>query len=335
MKGSGLSMASRLVGSVIISTLITLSLSVHVNPNYPFTIESEPATFEGRVCSDAIVHQPIVLMSEEAKQGEDGCTKPNDNFIKLFVKNVTANIIYNGHRRNHGHMRNATNVVLHHRNATNDADLHFLPAGLEFNVVHTNAFDVDDDFLIVVSNNKEFNDKASIHFYVVLVTIPEREVVSNPLPFVVHVDHVAPKARPHGAVIFAGVIALLIIAIVLTIPITVFVKRRRSKGKAICLCGEAASGKVETKPEQPTGNGALKGSINPSMIFDTEIDLKTSASDASLTTGHETIQDHQLRSLSQLHFQPTWLDPHYRDSHHLRLQKSLSNGTRQSITEKF
>ena len=170
-----------------------------------------------------------------------------------------------------------------------------------------------------------------------LVTIPEGKIVSNPLPFVVHVDHVPAEPRPHGAVIFAGVIALLIIAIVLTIPITVFVKRRRRKGKAICLCGEAASSKPEpeAKPEVQTGNGQLKGSLNPSMIFDQDIDLKTSASETSLNTGHETIQDHQLRSLSHLHFQPTWLDPHYRDNHHLRLQQSLSNGTRHPITEKF
>ena len=163
------------------------------------------------------------------------------------------------------------------------------------------------------------------------------KIVSNPLPFVVHVDRVAAEARPHGAVIFAGVIALLIIAIVLTIPITVFVKRRRRKGKPICMCGESSSKKpeAEAKPDVKTGNGGLKGSINPSMIFDTATDLKTSASEISLNSGHETIQDHQLRSLSQLHFQPSWLDPHYRDSHHLRLQKSLSNGTRQAINEKF
>ena len=72
--------------------LLCFILAVHINPNYPFTIECEPSTFEGRVCSDAIVHQPIVMMTEEPKQSEDSCIKPNDNFIKLLVKNITANV---------------------------------------------------------------------------------------------------------------------------------------------------------------------------------------------------------------------------------------------------
>lgn len=162
------------------------------------------------------------------------------------------------------------------------------------------------NFLCCVEHVNELCCLFLSNFKVVTINRTEGQpdtIVSNPLPVLIFVDHTPPESE--GAAIYVGVIVVFICAIALLIPFTVRTKRRLKQGKPICACGssnlqdDVKNGSVERKfSSEP---------VNLAMIFNERKN--------SLAPKHETFQSHALRSLSEHHFQPRWLDPHYKDTY--------------------
>ncbi|KAK6176477.1 hypothetical protein SNE40_014759 [Patella caerulea] len=193
--------------------------------------------------------------------------------------------------------------------ATNTSKKGSLPSDIKIDVIHTTAFTVNSDLSLRLSDDlDELRKKSVIQFYIVLANTSSSEIVSNPLPFMIHVKPRPKELREHGAAIYAGIIVLIIVAIALLVPFTVRAKRRRRAGKPICGFGSAKS------PED-IQKAKLAGKDNGAMIFDDGKGMSRTSSVVT-DTGHESMQQHMVRSVSDFHFQPTWLDPHYQDSHH-------------------
>ncbi|ESO83603.1 hypothetical protein LOTGIDRAFT_236467 [Lottia gigantea] len=182
-----------------------------------------------------------------------------------------------------------------------------LPKDIKIEIIHTTAFKVFPDFSLRLSEDlDELRKKTVIQFYVLLANVTSAEIVSNPLPFMVFVKQRPVSLEEHGAAIYAGIIVLIIVAIALLVPFTVRAKRRRRAGKPICGFGSAKSPEDIQKEK-------LAGKDNAAMIFDDGKNFSRRSS--TIEPGHESFQQHMVRSVSDFHFQPKWLDPHYSDAH--------------------
>ncbi|XP_005089797.2 uncharacterized protein LOC101859059 [Aplysia californica] len=189
-----------------------------------------------------------------------------------------------------------------------------LPYGMEFVVVHTRAFVVDEDRYIVVNDFSELEAESRIHFDVILKDkLAETNYVSNHLPFVVEIEYPKREKNPNAA-LFAGVLILTIVAISLLIPFVVRAKRRSKAGKPICGCGSADdssdSDSTGSVPDYVKNRAmSIGGKDNLAMILDNGRLMNHRPS----IDPHTTIQNRMLRSTSNIHFQPHYLDPHYND----------------------
>ncbi|KAL8571185.1 hypothetical protein ACOMHN_010646 [Nucella lapillus] len=92
----------------------------------------------------------------------------------------------------------------------------------------------------------------------------------------------------------------------LLIPLTVRTKRRMRQGRSVCACGsaqddspKAVSGGIPNPRDEQRDNlaASLYGGRGSSVESD--------------PNRPETFQHHMLRSDSDHHFQPRWLDPHF------------------------
>uniref|UniRef100_A0A2C9KVT5 Uncharacterized protein n=1 Tax=Biomphalaria glabrata TaxID=6526 RepID=A0A2C9KVT5_BIOGL len=138
-----------------------------------------------------------------------------------------------------------------------------LPYGMEFVVIHTKAFYVNEDRYICVNDLSNLGGESRIHFDVTNQTtrilfevilkdkLAETHYVSNQLPFVVEIEYPVRESHPKAA-LFAGVLVLIILAVSLLIPFVVRSKRRWKAGKPICACGSAEEGcDNDSSAEQP------------------------------------------------------------------------------------
>ncbi|KAI8747745.1 CAunnamed protein product, partial [Biomphalaria glabrata] len=200
-----------------------------------------------------------------------------------------------------------------------------LPYGMEFVVIHTKAFYVNEDRYICVNDLSNLGGESRIHFDVTNQTtrilfevilkdkLAETHYVSNQLPFVVEIEYPVRESHPKAA-LFAGVLVLIILAVSLLIPFVVRSKRRWKAGKPICACGSAEEGcdndSSGIMPEPRTQRMmSIGGKENLAMILDNGRILGHRPSvDQSMT-----IQNRMLRSTSSMLFQPHWMDPHYND----------------------
>ncbi|XP_046559179.1 uncharacterized protein LOC124268197 [Haliotis rubra] len=276
--------------------------SVHHDFRYPFIIDAAEQEFEGRVCSNMELFALIPVEPEDLEKDLQGgaCVTNVEQYLKIDVRNVSWNPDIIHHKKTDSPRTTTTIMPPHGGTKRPQGAIVDLPDGVEFDVLNTELIDVDDAYFLVVSNPDVMREKKEIQFYVVLVTSDTNQIVSNPLPFAVRVDHPPDEGRPHGAAMFAGVLVLVIILIAFLIPITVCVKRRRKAGKPVCSCGSPDVEKDERK-----------GHVNNGYVTDTR-DVRTDSSVSSVDP-HQTIGSHQLRSVTKLNFEPTWLDPHYKE----------------------
>ncbi|XP_067658731.1 uncharacterized protein [Haliotis asinina] len=278
--------------------------SVHHDFRYPFIIDAAEQEFEGRVCSTMELFALIPVEPEDLDKDLRGgaCVTRVEQYLKIDVRNVSWNPDIIHHKKVDRPRTTTTTTLMPPHGGTKrpQGTVIDLPDGVEFDVLNTELIDVDDAYFLVVSNPDAMKEKKEIQFYVVLVTSETNQIVSNPLPFAVRVDHPPDEGRPHGAALFAGVLVLVIILIAFLIPITVCVKRRRRAGKPVCSCGS-----------QDVEKNERKGHVNNGYVTDTR-DVRTDSS-ASSADPHQTIGSHQLRSVAKLNFEPTWLDPHYKE----------------------
>ncbi|XP_046362066.2 uncharacterized protein LOC124139096 [Haliotis rufescens] len=276
--------------------------SVHHNFNYPFVIDAVAQEFEGRVCSNMELFALIPVEPEDLEKDLLGgaCVTNVERYLKIDVRNVSWNPDVVHHKKVDSPISTTTLMPPHGGTRSPHSTFIDLPEGVAFDVLNTELIDVDDAYYIVVSDPDAMREEKEIQFYVVLVTTATNKIVSNPLPFAVRVDHPSDEGRPHGAALFAGVLVLVIILIALLIPITVCVKRRRKAGKPVCTCGSPDVEKDERK-----------GHVNNGYVTDTR-DSRTDSTGSSNDL-NQTIGSHQLRSVAKLNFEPTWLDPHYKE----------------------
>ncbi|XP_059144530.1 uncharacterized protein LOC131931723 isoform X2 [Physella acuta] len=189
-----------------------------------------------------------------------------------------------------------------------------LPYGMEFVVIHTNAFYVNEDRYICVNDLQSLEDENRIHFDVILKDkLAETHYVSNQLPFVVEIEYPVREAHPKAA-LFAGVLVLIILAVSLLIPFVVRAKRRSKAGKPIFGCGSAEEGgDTESNGIIPDHGKqrvmSIGGKENLAMILDNGRYMHQRPS----VDQNTTIQNRMLRSTSSMVFQPHWMDPHYSD----------------------
>ncbi|PVD36690.1 hypothetical protein C0Q70_03676 [Pomacea canaliculata] len=172
-------------------------------------------------------------------------------------------------------------------------------------------FSISEEKYIVTDDDPIFKTADDVEFWVVAIRqIPGNpdEIVSNPITFVVKIDH--GKQEGQGAALYAGVIVVVICIFALLIPFTVRAKRRLKQGKPVCACG--SSSKSEEKRE--TSRGSLD-----ERQHDQE-KLAAMLNEAEMARGsvgakHETIQSQAMKSTSQPHLQPHWRDPHYNSTY--------------------
>lgn len=106
----------------------------------------------------------------------------------------------------------------------------------------TNAFLVDPvDNYIRVNDTSSIGDHTFIQFYVVLED-DEGVVLSNPLPFIVHIDQPSESdSYPVVPAVFAGVLVLCVIFLAVFIPLVTRAKRRYKEGKPMFKLGSHPS----------------------------------------------------------------------------------------------
>ncbi|XP_076472417.1 uncharacterized protein LOC143301881 [Babylonia areolata] len=120
------------------------------------------------------------------------------------------------------------------------------------------AFTLDENLHIVVGTPDHFKDVDGIEFWVVAIQQEEGRrdrVVSNPLSFVIKIDHSAAPSG-HGAPVYAGIVVLVVCLFALLIPLTVRTKRRLREGKPLCVCG--SSSKKLQERQQGRGKGGQR-----------------------------------------------------------------------------
>lgn len=279
---------------------------------YPVTIGAEDHIVQGRISSEA---KPGTLIpSNVIMEGEEDA----DIRVRLRVE-----IRDSEYKRPHVYH---PDIVINQTDPLNPQFEHpvikfpnsSLPYGMEFVVVHTNAFYVTADRYIAVNDFSELGGDSRIHFDVLLKDrLSETPYVSNSLPFVVTIEYPRVEANPNAA-LFAGVLILTILVISLVIPFGVRAKRRQKAGKPICGCGSAEdasdTGSLGSHPEFMKNRAmSIGGKDNLAMILDHAKQLSSRPSEHDL---RQTIQNRMLRSESFLHFQPQWLDPHLSDYYH-------------------
>ncbi|KAL8564965.1 hypothetical protein ACOMHN_019867 [Nucella lapillus] len=120
------------------------------------------------------------------------------------------------------------------------------------------AFSLDENLHIVVGNPRGFRKVDGIEFWVVAIQqVKDRadRVVSNPLSFVIKIDHSQPEG--HGAPVYAGIVVVVVCVFALLIPLTVRTKRRLREGKPLFVIGSSSKKLEERKrkeAERGTGN---------------------------------------------------------------------------------
>lgn len=184
-----------------------------------------------------------------------------------------------------------------------------LRPGLDDNL----AFSVNSDMGIVVSNPTKFTDVQEVEFWVVLIRRQKSvgdEVVSNPVAFIITIDY--NEASREGAAVYAAIVLAAVCLFALLIPLTVRTKRRMREGKPVCACGSSSRKKEERLRRAEGGDSPVGARTDDIAILFNE--------------GHQssvsTIQSHNMRSVTEPHFQPEWLDPHYQHGHeHPRYHK--------------
>ncbi|KAK7089624.1 uncharacterized protein [Littorina saxatilis] len=163
------------------------------------------------------------------------------------------------------------------------------------------AFAVNEDLDIVVENPGTFTEVDEIAFWVVAIRRVKGEhdrVVSNPLAFVIKIDHEEPTRQ--GAAIYVGIVVIAVCFFALLIPLTVRTKRRMREGKPVCACGSSTKKMEERALRKENGNGndvaVIAGKDTLAMMYEGRPRAMTEARE------HETIQSRNMRSVSEHHF---------------------------------
>ncbi|KAK7476803.1 hypothetical protein BaRGS_00031964 [Batillaria attramentaria] len=170
------------------------------------------------------------------------------------------------------------------------------------------AFSIDDYLRVTVGEKHEIlQDNDEIEFWVVAVSNETGDdvIVSNPLPFLITIDHTEPEEE--GATVYVGIVFGAICFFVLLIPVTVRTKRRLSQGKPVFGCGSHSPKEPEELEPGSGSDAKVKVDVGKENLA-----FMLGESSVSHAPRHESFQSHELRSFSSHHFQPHWLDPHYK-----------------------
>lgn len=147
------------------------------------------------------------------------------------------------------------------------------------------------------------------------------EVVSNPLAFVVTIEH--DSRQGEGTAVYVGIVVLAVCLFALLIPLTVRTKRRMREGKPVCACGSSQKKLEEKERKREGATGSGRGAL-PARQDEIAIIYEGRPRAFSEAPEHETFQSKNMRSVSNHHFQPRWLDPHYKDVYERPLYKAPS-----------
>ncbi|CAL1532867.1 unnamed protein product [Lymnaea stagnalis] len=301
-----------ITNSVLGSSTGATSNKAHEIPNsghmFPVHIGAEGHIVQGRISADAL--PGTMIPSNVIVEGD------NDADVRIHLRVEVRDSIYKRPHVYHPDIKINTSdpgnpqfehPVIEFTNGT-------LPYGMEFVVIHTSAFYVNEDRYICVNDFSNLDGESRIHFDVILKDkLSETHYVSNQLPFVIEIEYPVREAHPNAA-LFAGVLVLIILAVSLLIPFVVRAKRRSKAGKPICGCGPAeescdaeSSGIIPGHEKQRVMS--IGGKENLAMILDNGRLMHARPSVDQSTT----IQNRMLRSTSSMVFQPHWMDPHYQD----------------------
>lgn len=187
------------------------------------------------------------------------------------------------------------------------------------------AFDVDEKMRLAVGERTElFKNVDLIEFWVVAVNHTpgyRSQIVSNPLAFIITVDHTEPERE--GATLYAGIVFGAICLFALIIPFTVRTKRRLHQGKPVFGCGSHKP--LQPEREITRGNGSHAAGIdNLAMVLN-------DGKPTNHSQRRGTFQSHEMRSFSSHHFQPHWLDPHYDHTYEHPQYRKASTTTNAAI----
>ncbi|KAH9504436.1 hypothetical protein Btru_063603 [Bulinus truncatus] len=315
-----MTMCSILGSAVLLVThLIAVGSTAFAGHQFPVHIGAEGHIVQGRISADA--SPGSLVPSNVIVEGDNDADSRIHLRVEIRDSTYTRPHVYH------------PNIKINTSDPANPQFQHpviefvngTLPYGMEFVVIHTNAFYVNEDRYICVNDLSNLGGESRLHFDQVNQTIrihlevilkdklAETHYVSNQLPFVVEVEYPVRESHPKAA-LFAGVLVLIILAVSLLIPFVVRSKRRWKAGKPICACGSAEEGADTDSsgmvPEQRKQRMmSIGGKENLAMILDNGRIMQHRPSvDQSMT-----IQNRMLRSTSSMMFQPHWMDPHYND----------------------
>ncbi|XP_053379129.1 uncharacterized protein LOC123527151 [Mercenaria mercenaria] len=289
---------ARMTGNHVQSSHIP---GVHSLPTQKFTSETRVVTTNEKPTSSAGRGVPVTTNTQTNGQTQD--TKSHNVHLTTVNSNASPNansfrnIIPHGHNIHITHLvHDPIHPVVNKRSVDTQEKVHtpprkqmlrprnkrhfavppehFQPRAANirptttkpptFVVKETNAFLVDPvDYYIRVNDTAHIGEHTLIQFYVVLED-DDGVAVSNPLPFIVHVDQPEESSSyPAVPAVFAGVLVLCVIFLAVLIPLVTRAKRRYKQGKPMFKLGSHPSRADLEKAELDNQSNMTRNASEP------------------------------------------------------------------------